>query len=1275
MTQGIKVFIIGVLFISVFVCEGLINSAGADTETDWPMFLHDLQHTGCSFCEVPDELKMTWSYKTGGNIESSPAVANGKVFVGSWDNKFYVLDENTGGLIWSYQTGGAINSSPAVANGKVFIGSADNELYALDEDTGERIWSHNMGGDVWPSPAIANGKVFIGSYSPYNNKFYALDEDTGELIWSYRTGELFRFSSPAIANGKVFVGSYGGTLYALDEEAGGLIWSYFTGSHIYSSPAVANGKVFVVTSSNNFFHALDEETGDLIWSYQIGGNMRSSPAVANGKVFFGSEGGNLYAFGYSVITSVQVTPYSTWAELDWQTKEPTTTQIEYGTTTDYGTIIEYSNLDTQYHTELYGLELNTKYYFKIHSFAEENKEYTHTGEFTTVNHQPILELIRDKVINEEELLEFIVSAINLDRDLLSYSASNLPDGATLNSETQTFTWTPTYIQAGEYKVTFSVRDDYGKEDSESVIVQVDNVPDDIVELAVFPDSINCSGDICNVTVHNLGDVSLENVRVAIYAGDPQGKPDSEKKTGELTISQITAGASTEVSFDLSSLVSGSYNFFVWIDPYGEIEEFNEENNIVSKIFSFDWPMVNHDLQHTGYSPCEVPNELALAWSYEANGCVRSSPAVVNGKVFFGSDDNKLYAVDEVTGDLIWSYETGGDVRSSPAVSGGKVFFGSDDKKIYALDAETGNFIWSYETGGCVRSSPSIAYGKVFFGSAGGGYYDGKLYALDAETGEFIWSYKIDYVLLWSSPTIADGKVFFGTDENRPYYVNEETCNRLYALDAETGEFLWSYQASTAIFSSPVAYGKVFFSDRSPIGAYRLYALDAETGDIVWSYQTNTGGAVSSPAIANGKVFVGSDDNKLYALDVETGELIRSYNVVGAVKTSPSIADGRAFFGSGTNLYAVDENTGDIVWSYNTGGTVSSPAIANGKVFVGSWDGKLYSFGQSFIFSIQITHHHSWAEIDWQTKEPTTTQIEYGITTDYGTMLEGHNLETQHHIELHGLGPDTKYYFKIHSFTEDGTEYTYTKEFTTNNQPPFIESIEDKKANEKELLEFTVIATDPNEDVLTYSAANLPEGAVFDPETQTFSWKPTYIQAGEYKVIFKVRDNYAAEDYEGMTIEVDNVPADIVEAVSFPEYINIFDNICEVGVHNVGDVALEDIRVFLYAGDPLGNPNSEEKIGEAVISEISPGNFGKINFSLDVNPEDIDEFFVWVDPCGEIEELNEENNILSKRFFFDWPMFNHDLQHTGYSPSEMPDKLALLWSYEMGNSVSPPCHSR
>jgi outer membrane protein assembly factor BamB len=72
------------------------------------------------------------------------------------------------------------------------------------------------------------------------------------------------------------------------------------------------------------------------------------------------------------------------------------------------------------------------------------------------------------------------------------------------------------------------------------------------------------------------------------------------------------------------------------------------------------------------------------WRFEANHEIYGSPIVVDGVVYFGSDDGSLYALDVASGEELWHYETGGFVGSSPAVANGTVFFGSYDGIVYAV---------------------------------------------------------------------------------------------------------------------------------------------------------------------------------------------------------------------------------------------------------------------------------------------------------------------------------------------------------------------------------------------------------------------------------------------------------------------------------------------------------------------------------------------------------------------------------------------------------------
>src|SRR5215471_1964735 len=151
---------------------------------------------------------------------------------------------------------------------------------------------------------------------------------------------------------------------------------------------------------------------------------------------------------------------------------------------------------------------------------------------------------------------------------------------------------------------------------------------------------------------------------------------------------------------------------------------------------------------------------------------------------------------------------------------------------------------------------------------------------------------------------------------------------------------WRASTGSYIISSPtVASGIVYIGSNDQ----KLYALDAKTGKMLWFHdaQNDVG---SSPAVAKGIVYVGSDDHTLYALNGRTGATVWTYTTGGAIWSSPAVANGVVYIGSNDSLlYALDAVSGTVLWSHTTDNFVSSsPAVVNGVVYVGSEDDNLYA---------------------------------------------------------------------------------------------------------------------------------------------------------------------------------------------------------------------------------------------------------------------------------------------------------------------------------------------
>jgi hypothetical protein len=233
------------------------------------------------------------------------------------DHYVYALDAVTGALVWRHETGSDVDSSPAVSGGVVYVGSGDGYVYAINATNGALLWRCPIGFNVTSSPAVSRGVVYVGSagpYANYNYYVYALNATNGAIVWRYQTGDIIE-SSPAVVGGVVYVGSDDDNVYALNATTGAYLWSYRTGDYVGSSPAVSGGIVHVGSDDYNVY-ALNATTGALVWSYRTSFYVESSPAVARGIVYVGSDDGRVYAFGLAIglvrdVAVTNVSPYKT----------------------------------------------------------------------------------------------------------------------------------------------------------------------------------------------------------------------------------------------------------------------------------------------------------------------------------------------------------------------------------------------------------------------------------------------------------------------------------------------------------------------------------------------------------------------------------------------------------------------------------------------------------------------------------------------------------------------------------------------------------------------------------------------------------------------------------------------------------------------------------------------------------------------------------------------------------------------------------------------------
>ena len=346
------------------------------------------------------------------------------------------------------------------------------------------------------------------------------------------------------------------------------------------------------------------------------------------------------------------------------------------------------------------------------------------------------------------------------------------------------------------------------------------------------------------------------------------------------------------------------------------------------------------------------------WKYKSRMPIASSPAVASGTLYFVSSAGSLGAIDVATGKIKWvlptEYERKFEARnlhgypsaaqtiadawdiftSSPAVANGKVFFGSGDGNVYAADAQTGVLQWKFATKDVVHASPAVVNGTVYIGS-----WDSYLYAIDAETGQEKWALKTgedaaihNQVGFQSSPAVVDGVVYVGCRDAH-----------VYAVDAATGRKKWDYPTSKSwVIGTPAVRDGVAYVGTSD--SARFMALDAKTGRLRFNFNAKAY-VFSSAALAGDLAYVGDHNGRLYAINTKSGALAWEFQTEAAKKDALKVLNGdgslnqEAFaplFNDFEDMYL------DFYKFISIGAIMSSPVVDRGVVYFGSMDGSLYA---------------------------------------------------------------------------------------------------------------------------------------------------------------------------------------------------------------------------------------------------------------------------------------------------------------------------------------------
>jgi outer membrane protein assembly factor BamB len=423
----------------------------------------------------------------------------------------------------------------------------------------------------------------------------------------------------------------------------------------------------------------------------------------------------------------------------------------------------------------------------------------------------------------------------------------------------------------------------------------------------------------------------------------------------------------------------------------------------------DWAMWHGGPDVEGVAQSTGPTlSNGPAWTFQTDGAIIGSAVVSDGKVVFGSQDKNIYCLDAYTGAENWRFQLETRAYSTPAIVGDRVYTGADDGNVYCLDAATGEVVWEkfltsetefvFAMTWQPRSSPLIVGSRLFVGAV-----DGKMYCLSTSNGNVLWSYDTGLSAtgeresaIGGSPAYSNGVVFISS-----------TNHKLFALNANDGTLKWIAESNASAtraytdyfpMSTPtIGDGKVFWGAGPVYGQLNVYCLNETDGSQIWMTRLSGNTPLhATPVYVPGFSYTYTFPNRTritWRLDAlilpefmgvsvwnaTNGEKIWNQWLGHEVYSSPAYANdirGPRFY-VGSNTYSitcfnataafldveggtmlgglVEEGGSTVLGLYTTESHIqASPAIWDGKVYIGSADGIMYMFDEQETVAFSIS---------------------------------------------------------------------------------------------------------------------------------------------------------------------------------------------------------------------------------------------------------------------------------------------------------------------------------
>ena len=365
-----------------------------------------------------------------------------------------------------------------------------------------------------------------------------------------------------------------------------------------------------------------------------------------------------------------------------------------------------------------------------------------------------------------------------------------------------------------------------------------------------------------------------------------------------------------------------------------------------------WVLPRYDALNTGFVPLSTANIRGeVKWTFKTEAPFQASPASDETTVYAATGDNRLLALDIETGATRWQVQTTGPVDAAPTTAGDLVYVGLRDKRIIAVDKNTGTQRWEFMTNNPVVAGGVADRGVLFQGST-----DGRLYALDAATGRLLWDFDTASSIN-APPTVLDDAVIIASRDGWVHFIDRAsgkprfifyTGGAQYGAPAVHDNRVFIPSESRTLFALDINE-RSSFMDRQiywaqvQLWVFQMAPQPEPPKGFVWAARLPAR-AATGPAVAHGKVYVGSEASKVLAFEEATGKKVWEFSTGKQVYSSPVVTRDALYTADDAgDVFALNPETGEQQWVLPTGGRIRTDmVIAKNTLLVTSEDGTLYA---------------------------------------------------------------------------------------------------------------------------------------------------------------------------------------------------------------------------------------------------------------------------------------------------------------------------------------------